>query len=225
MATGTHTRHYCSTPMTFGGSSQPRRRRLVKRYRLRRPRFCTRLSGPSQCYTNRAAHGIAHCEHALALYRNSAHTHAMLEFAKYLTWSWLTQLKLTSGHVLPFSSRHFHLYLVCVVRRQPSCSSMLDTVVVVWLRRSLDQTDTTRLLISSSLLPSRFSANSNQARAASASRAYARSHLHHPPPAYATRACGTHPRFVSVCQRAIEGMRIAGCLKRQWFLNRAGVFA
>ena len=54
------------------------------------------LLGDVYIFTNRAAEGIAKCEHALALDRNLAAAHAMIGLAKYFTG----RAEETESHVL-----------------------------------------------------------------------------------------------------------------------------
>ena len=79
--------------------------------------------GIVQMFTNRAAQGIAECEHALALDRNLATAHALIGFAKYF----LGRGEETEAHVneaLRLSPRDIFAYRGCCGSASPRCSSV-----------------------------------------------------------------------------------------------------
>jgi TolB-like protein/class 3 adenylate cyclase len=93
--------------------------------------------GVVQMYTNRAAQGIAECEHALTLDRNLAIAHAWIGLAEYL----LGQGAETEGHI----NEAFRLsprdtlaprWLVYVGLAKVQLNA--DAEAVVWFRRGLD---------------------------------------------------------------------------------------
>jgi len=93
--------------------------------------------GVVQMYTNRAAQGIAECEHALTLDRNLATAHAWIGLAEYL----LGQGAETEGHI----NEAFRLsprdtlaprWLVYVGLAKVQLNA--DAEAVVWFRRGLD---------------------------------------------------------------------------------------
>jgi tetratricopeptide (TPR) repeat protein len=88
-------------------------------------------------FTNRAAEGIAECEHALALDRNLARAHANIGLAKY----YLGRGAETEAHVneaLRLSPRdtlaHRWIAAVGIAKAQIGA----DGEAVLWFRRSLD---------------------------------------------------------------------------------------
>jgi TolB-like protein len=95
------------------------------------------ILGVVQMYTNRAAQGIAECEHALTLDRNLATAHAWIGLAEYL----LGQGAETEGHI----NEAFRLsprdtlaprWLVYVGLAKVQLNA--DAEAVVWFRRGLD---------------------------------------------------------------------------------------
>jgi len=92
--------------------------------------------GDVYIFTNRAAQGIAECEHALALDRNLAEAHGYIGFAKLL----MGRAAETEGHIreaLRLSPRdvfhHRWLYLVGQAKLQLAA----DVEAIDWLRQSI----------------------------------------------------------------------------------------
>jgi TolB-like protein len=95
------------------------------------------LLGYVDIFTNRAAHGIAECEHALALDRNLAHAHAMIGFGKHF----LCRPEETEAHVaeaMHLSTRDTMTYLWMTyvgIAKNHLGSWELE---VAWFRRSIE---------------------------------------------------------------------------------------
>jgi tetratricopeptide (TPR) repeat protein len=93
--------------------------------------------GLVQMITKRVTRGIAECEHALALDRNSAAAHSLIGYAKFL----LGRGAETEAHVneaLRLSPRDNFAYQWMVWVGLAKTQLNLDTEAVVWLRRGLD---------------------------------------------------------------------------------------
>jgi TolB-like protein len=93
--------------------------------------------GLVKMYTRRVVQGIAECEHALALDRNSANAHSLIGYAKYL----LGRGAETEGHIneaLRLSPRDTlaHLWFMWVALAKVQLNR--DNEAIVWLRRGLD---------------------------------------------------------------------------------------
>ena len=100
------------------------------------PRLNSILGGV-YIYTNRAAEGIAKCEHALALDRNLAAAHAMIGLAKYFTG----RAEETESHVLEalrLSPRDTNAYTWMLDAGFAKLSLGRDEEAAVWLLRSID---------------------------------------------------------------------------------------
>jgi tetratricopeptide (TPR) repeat protein len=93
--------------------------------------------GDVYIFTNRAAQGIAECEHALALNRNLADAHSYFGFAKYC----MGRAAETEGHIreaLRLSPRDvFHHRWLHVVG-QAKLQIGADAEAVGWLQRSIE---------------------------------------------------------------------------------------
>ena len=95
------------------------------------------LLGGVHIFTNRAAEGIAKCEHALALDRNLAAAHAMIGLAKYFTG----RAEETESHVLEalrLSPRDTDAYTWMLVAGFAKLYLGRDEEAAVWLLRSID---------------------------------------------------------------------------------------
>jgi len=93
--------------------------------------------GGAYIFTNRAAQGIAECEHALLLDRNLADAHSVIGLAKYF----MGQSAETEGHILEafrLSPRDLKanqwMHFVGIAKIQLGA----DTEAVAWLRRSIE---------------------------------------------------------------------------------------
>jgi tetratricopeptide (TPR) repeat protein len=167
------------------------------------------LLGVVQMYTKRAAQGIAECEQALALDRNLAGAHALIGYAKFLLGRGveteihiLEALRLSPRDVL--ACRWF--LVIGLAKRQLNA----DAEAVVWLRRSLDTNRNYSLahfLLAAVLA---WLGELDEARA----KVQAELALD---PSFtirrfrdASNAQSDHPTFLAGCDRAIEGMRLAG---------------
>ncbi len=95
------------------------------------------LLGCVHIYTNRAAGGIAKCEHALALDRNLAAAHAMIGLAIYCTG----RAEETESHVLEalrLSPRDTNAYSWMAIAGVAKLCLGRDEEAAVWLLRSID---------------------------------------------------------------------------------------
>ena len=95
------------------------------------------LLGAVHIYTNRAAEGIARCEHALALDRNLAFAHAMIGHAKLCTG----QAEETENHVLEalrLSPRDTYAYIWMLFPGLAKLFLGRDEEAVAWLLRSIE---------------------------------------------------------------------------------------
>jgi TolB-like protein/class 3 adenylate cyclase len=93
--------------------------------------------GLVQMFSKRVLQGVAECEHALALDRNSANAHSIIGFAKYL----LGRAAETENHVreaLRLSPRDTLAYGWMAWVGTAKLQLNADAEAVVWLRRSLD---------------------------------------------------------------------------------------
>jgi TolB-like protein/class 3 adenylate cyclase len=93
--------------------------------------------GALYAHTNRAAEGIAQCEHALGLDRNLAAAHATIGVAKYFTG----RAEETESHVLEalrLSPRDTEAYRWMLVAGAAKHYLRRDEEAATWLRRSLE---------------------------------------------------------------------------------------
>jgi TolB-like protein/class 3 adenylate cyclase len=87
--------------------------------------------------TNRAAQGIAECEHALALDRNLAYAHALIGLAKYI----MGQAAETEGHILEafrLSPRDTNAYQWMHFVGSAKIQLCADAEAADWLRRGIE---------------------------------------------------------------------------------------
>jgi tetratricopeptide (TPR) repeat protein len=99
--------------------------------------FAQLLLGGVYIYTNRAAKGIARCEHALALDRNLAFAHAMIGIAKYF----IGRAEETESHVLEalrLSPRDTQAYIWMAIAGATKLCLGRDEEAVAWLLRSIE---------------------------------------------------------------------------------------
>jgi Tfp pilus assembly protein PilF len=96
-----------------------------------------RVLGGVYIFTNRAAHGVAECEQALALDRNLADAHGAIGIAKYF----IGRAAETEGHILEafrLSPRdifaHRWMHMVGLAKTQLGA----DAEAAAWLRRSIE---------------------------------------------------------------------------------------
>jgi TolB-like protein len=95
------------------------------------------ILGAVYIWTNRAAEGIARCEHALALDRNLARAHAAVGFAKYFTG----RAEETESHVLEalrLSPRDTNAYTWMLAGGIAKLYLGRDEEAAVWLLRSIE---------------------------------------------------------------------------------------
>jgi TolB-like protein/class 3 adenylate cyclase len=95
------------------------------------------LLGVAKIATNRAAQGIAECEHALALDRNLAYAHAFIGIAKTYTG----RAAETEAHIqeaLRLSPRDIFAYYWMMFLGNAKSFLGADAEAVMWLRRSID---------------------------------------------------------------------------------------
>lgn len=93
--------------------------------------------GAVQMFTNRAAHGICECEHALALDRNLADAHGCIGMAKYFSG----RAEDTEAHIfeaLRLSPRDVYAYRWMLFVGIAKAQLGADAEAVVWLRRSIE---------------------------------------------------------------------------------------
>jgi TolB-like protein/Tfp pilus assembly protein PilF len=93
--------------------------------------------GAVYIWTNRAAEGIARCEHALALDRNLAHAHSRIGMAK----AFIGRAEETESHVLEalrLSPRDTDAYIWMLIVGIAKVSLGRDEEAVVWLLRSIE---------------------------------------------------------------------------------------
>jgi TolB-like protein/class 3 adenylate cyclase len=103
------------------------------------PNFAVALQllGSVHMNTNRAAQGMAECEHALALDRNLAGAHVSIGVAKMR----LGHAEETEGHVLEalrLSPRDIFAYTWMAMAGGAKCYLECDEEAVAWLRRSIE---------------------------------------------------------------------------------------
>ena len=99
--------------------------------------FAHLVLGTAQIFTDRAAQGIAECEHALALDRNLASAHAIIGIAKNFTG----RVEETEAHILDalrLSPRDVIAYNWMFVAATAKLQSGSDEEAVAWLRRSIE---------------------------------------------------------------------------------------
>jgi len=160
-----------------------------------------------QTSTNRAAQGIAECEHALSLDRNLANAHGWVGLAKY----YLGRPEETEAHVheaLRLSPRDIfaHRWMVFVGIAKVAINA--DTEAVVWLRRSIEANRNYTLAHFYLAVALALLGLLNEARAT----AQAGLRLD---PGFTIRrfragAAGNDPKFLAGRERMYEGMRMAG---------------
>jgi TolB-like protein/class 3 adenylate cyclase len=99
--------------------------------------FAHLVLGAARIFTNRAAQGIAECEHALALDRNLAYAHAIIGTGKNFTG----RVEETEAHILDalrLSPRDITANNWMFVAATAKLQSGNDEEAVAWLRRSID---------------------------------------------------------------------------------------
>ena len=93
--------------------------------------------GAVKMYTNRAAQGIAECEHALALDRNLAAAHGLIGNAKYLSGRG-EETEAHMNEALRLSPRDTFAFIWISEVGLSKAQLGADTDAVSWLRRSLE---------------------------------------------------------------------------------------
>ena len=163
--------------------------------------------GAVQILTNRAAHGICECEHALALDRNLADAHGCVGMAKYFSG----RAEDTEAHIfeaLRLSPRDVYAYRWMLFVGIAKAQLGADAEAVVWLRRSIEANRNYPLahfhLAETLALLGRL----EEARAA------AQAGLALQPDftlrRYRENALSDNPAYLAGRERGCEGMRLAG---------------
>jgi TolB-like protein/class 3 adenylate cyclase len=158
-------------------------------------------------FTNRAAQGIAECEHALLLDRNLARVHSAIGLAKYF----MGQSAETEGHILEafrLSPRDMMAYQWIYFVGAAKLHLGMDAEAVAWLRRSIEANrnfPTSHLALAAAL---GLLGAIDEARAA-AKAALALN------PGFTIRRLRTHkfsdnPTYLAGRERMCEGLRLAG---------------
>ena len=165
------------------------------------------LLGVAKISTNRAAQGIAECEHALALDRNLAYAHAFIGFGKTCTG----RAAETEAHIqeaFRLSPRDMYAYYWMMWLGNAKSFLGADAEAVVWLRRSIDANRNlpfTHFALAAALAQL---GQLDEARAAvQAGLTLA--------PSYTLRrfrngALSNNPTYLAQRERIYEGMRMAG---------------
>jgi tetratricopeptide (TPR) repeat protein len=158
-------------------------------------------------FTNRAAQGIAECEHALLLDRNLAGAHSAIGWAKYF----MGQASETEGHILEafrLSPREMTAYLWMYFAGAAKLQIGADAEAVAWLRRSIEA--------NRNFTTSHFSlaAALGLLGAIDEARAAAKAAFTHNP-GYTIRRLRAHkfsdnPAYLAGRDRVCEGLRLAG---------------
>lgn len=158
-------------------------------------------------FTNRAAQGIAECEHALLLDRNLARVHSAIGLAKYF----MGQSAETEGHILEafrLSPRDMMAYQWIYFVGAAKLHLATDAEAVAWLRRSIEANrnfPTSHFALAAAL---GLLGAIDEARAA-AKAALALN------PGFTIRRLLTHkfsdnPTYLAGRERMCEGLRLAG---------------
>jgi tetratricopeptide (TPR) repeat protein len=167
------------------------------------------LLGLLQVFTRRGAQGIAQCEHALALDRNLATAHAVIGAAKvFLGRGAETEAHMNEAFRLSPRDTVAHRWMAFLGFAKAQLGA--DAEALVWMRRSPDANRNSSI--------THFDLASALARrgALDEARTVAQAGLALDPSftirryRAATNARSDHPTFLAWCDRAIEGMRLAG---------------
>ena len=165
------------------------------------------ILGWVEIYTNRAAEGIAECEHALALDPNLVHAHAAIGAAKI----YMGRAEETGAHIndaLRLSPRDTYAYVWLMIVGMAKFSIGKDEEAVAWLRRAIETNRNTSMAHFYLAAALAHLGRMNEAQAAS------RSGLALNPSFTITRyrpgRPTDNPIYLSQRERFIDGMRKAG---------------
>ena len=163
--------------------------------------------GAVQMFTNRAAHGICECEHALALDRNLADAHGCIGMAKYFSG----RAEDTEAHIfeaLRLSPRDVYAYRWMLFVGIAKAQLGADAEAVVWLRRSIEANRNYPLAHFHLAETLALLGQLDEARAA------AQAGLALQPDftlrRYRENALSDNPAYLAGRKRSCEGMRLAG---------------
>lgn len=163
--------------------------------------------GAVQMFTNRAAHGIWECEHALALDRNLADAHGCIGMAKYFSG----RAEDTEAHIfeaLRLSPRDVYAYRWMLFVGIAKAQLGADAEAVVWLRRSIEANRNYPLAHFHLAETLALLGQLDEARAA------AQAGLALQPDftlrRYRENALSDNPAYLAGRKRSCEGMRLAG---------------
>jgi TolB-like protein/Tfp pilus assembly protein PilF len=165
------------------------------------------LLGVVQMQTNRATHGIAECERALALDRNLAHAHGWIGFAKFL----IGRSSETEAHIneaLRLSPRDTYVYRWILFVGLAKFQLGADAEAAAWFRRSIEANRNhpfVHFYLAAAL--ARLSALEEAKAAVQAGLAL--------DPSFTMRRLrknmpSNHPAFLAMRERVYEGMRMVG---------------
>ena len=163
--------------------------------------------GAVQMFTNRAAHGICECEHALALDRHLADAHGCIGMAKYFSG----RAEDTEAHIfeaLRLSPRDVYAYRWMLFVGIAKAQLGADAEAVVWLRRSIEANRNYPLAHFHLAETLALLGQLDEARAA------AQAGLALQPDftlrRYRENALSDNPAYLAGRKRSCEGMRLAG---------------
>jgi tetratricopeptide (TPR) repeat protein len=165
------------------------------------------ILGIVQIFTNRAIHGIAECERALALDRNLATAHAFVGFAKYT----LGRPDETEAHIkeaLRISPRDVLAYQWMMFAGFAKLMLHCDADAAVWFRRSIEANRNfpiAHVLLGVALA---LLGESDEARAAARTGCALNPDFNLQ--SYRSNPVSDNPIYLAERERICEGMRMAG---------------
>jgi TolB-like protein/class 3 adenylate cyclase len=167
------------------------------------------ILGVVQMYTRRAAEGIAECGQALVLDRNLAVAHAYMGLAKMgLGRSAETEAHINEALRLSPRDPLAHRWLVWVGQSKGQLGA--DTEAVIWMRRGLDTNRNYSIAHFTLAATLAQLGKLDQAHAAVKAGLALDQRFTIRRFRDVTSAWGDNPTFLAGCERAIEGMRLAG---------------